>query len=214
MKKILLGAQLDDVASREVLADPTSLDPYVAARRDQENTMSGNDIRRVAVVGTGVIGASWVAHFLAQGLDVVATDPSPGAEDRLRADVAAHWPILTELGLVDGASTDRLTFTADVETAVGDADFVQENGPERIDLKHALFAQLDRATTTGGGAGLQFLRAAAQRDPGRLPGAPRAGADRAPVQPAAPDPAGRGGPRRGHVGGGGGPGGGVLHRGR
>ena len=146
VKKILLGAQLDDVASREVLADPTSLDPYVAARRDPENTMNSNDIARVAVVGTGVIGASWVAHFLAHGLDVAATDPSPGAEDRLRADVAAHWPILTELGLVDGASTDRLTFTADVETAVGDADFVQENGPERIDLKHELFAQLDRAT--------------------------------------------------------------------
>ncbi len=108
--------------------------------------MTGNAVRRVAVVGTGVIGASWVAHFLAHGLDVTATDPSPGAEDRLRTDVAAHWPILTELGLADGASTDRLTFTADVETAVGDADFVQENGPERIDLKHALFAELDRAT--------------------------------------------------------------------
>ena len=108
--------------------------------------MSGNDVRRVAVVGTGVIGASWVAHFLAQGLDVAATDPSPGAEDRLRADVADHWPILTELGLVDGASTDRLTFTADVETAVGVADFVQENGPERIEEKHQLFAELDRAT--------------------------------------------------------------------
>jgi 3-hydroxyacyl-CoA dehydrogenase len=108
--------------------------------------MSGGDIRRVAVVGTGVIGASWVAHFLAQGLDVVATDPSPGAEDRLRTDVAVHWPILTELGLVDGASIDRLQFTVDVETAVGEADFVQENGPERIDLKHALFAALDRAT--------------------------------------------------------------------
>jgi 3-hydroxyacyl-CoA dehydrogenase len=107
--------------------------------------VSGNDIRRVAVVGTGVIGASWVAHFLAQGLDVVATDPSPGAEGRLQSDVAAHWPILTELGLVDGASTDRLTFTEDVETAVSEADFVQENGPERIDLKHALFASLDRA---------------------------------------------------------------------
>ena len=39
-----------------------------------------------------MIGASWAAHFLAHGLDVVATDPSPGAEERLRADVAAHWP--------------------------------------------------------------------------------------------------------------------------
>jgi len=108
--------------------------------------MSSNEIRRVAVVGTGVIGASWAAHFLAQGLDVVATDPSSGAEDRLRSNVASHWPILTELGLADGASTSRLTFMVDVEAAVSEADLVQENGPERIDLKHALFAQLDRAT--------------------------------------------------------------------
>lgn len=101
---------------------------------------------RVAVVGTGVIGASWAAHFLAHGLDVVASDPSPGAEGRLRADVTAHWPILRQIGLADGASTQRLTFTADVETAVAGADFVQENGPEREDLKHALFAILDSAT--------------------------------------------------------------------
>jgi 3-hydroxyacyl-CoA dehydrogenase len=107
--------------------------------------MSSNTIRRIAVVGTGVIGASWVAHFLAQGLDVVATDPSPGAEDRLRADVAANWPILTELGMAEGATIDRLEFTGDAESAVADADFVQENGPERVDLKHALFASLDRA---------------------------------------------------------------------
>ena len=54
----------------------------------------GGGIGTVAVVGTGVIGASWAAHFLAHGLDVVATDPAPGAEERLRADVAAHWPVL------------------------------------------------------------------------------------------------------------------------
>jgi 3-hydroxyacyl-CoA dehydrogenase len=103
-------------------------------------------IARVAVVGTGVIGASWVAHFLAHGLDGVATDPAPGAEARLRSAVAAHWRILTELGLADGASVDRLTFDSNVETAVAEADFVQENGPERVELKHALFAQLDGAT--------------------------------------------------------------------
>ncbi|WTW92616.1 3-hydroxyacyl-CoA dehydrogenase NAD-binding domain-containing protein [Streptomycetaceae bacterium NBC_01309] len=102
-------------------------------------------VRRVAIVGTGVIGASWAAHFLARGLDVVATDPSPGAEDRLRADVAAHWPTLDRVGLADGASPERLVFAADPETAVADADFVQENGPEREDLKQALFAVLDAA---------------------------------------------------------------------
>jgi carnitine 3-dehydrogenase len=104
------------------------------------------EIGRVAVVGTGVIGASWAAHFLAHGLDVVATDPAPGAEDRLRADVAAHWPVLEGLGLAEGASPERLRFVADPAEAVADADFVQENGPEREDVKHALFAVLDQAT--------------------------------------------------------------------
>jgi carnitine 3-dehydrogenase len=103
------------------------------------------EVQRVAVVSTGVIGASWAAHFLARGLDVVATDPAPGAEERLRADVAAHWPVLERIGLADGASLDRLTFTTDPAEAVADADFVQENGPEREDVKHALFAVLDGA---------------------------------------------------------------------
>ena len=99
-------------------------------------------VQRVAVVGTGVIGASWAAHFLAHGLDVVATDPSPGAEDRLRADVAAIWPGLTP---VTGSSPERLVFTADPGDAAAQADFVQENGPEREDVKHRLFAVLDEA---------------------------------------------------------------------
>jgi len=99
-------------------------------------------VRRVAVVGTGVIGASWAAHFLAHGLDVVATDPSPGAEERLRVDVAAHWPTLTP---VPGASPERLSFVTDPGEAVAQADFVQENGPEREDVKHRLFAALDEA---------------------------------------------------------------------
>ena len=96
----------------------------------------------IGVVGTGVIGASWAAHFLAHGHDVVATDPAPGAEDRLRADVAAHWPVLQP---VEGASPERLTFTTDPAEAVAAADFVLENGPEREDVKHALYAVLDEA---------------------------------------------------------------------
>ncbi|HST99481.1 MAG TPA: 3-hydroxyacyl-CoA dehydrogenase NAD-binding domain-containing protein [Geodermatophilus sp.] len=99
-------------------------------------------VQRVAVVGTGVIGASWAAHFLAHGLDVTATDPSPGAEQRLRSDVAAIWPTLTPAA---GGSPERLAFTSDVAAAVADADFVQENGPEREDVKHEVFAVLDTA---------------------------------------------------------------------
>ena len=105
----------------------------------------GTPVRRVAVVGTGVIGASWAAWFLAQGLDVDATDPSPGAEARLREAVAQHWPTLERFGLARGASTERLRFHASLEDALREADFVQENGPERLDFKIDLFRRMDAA---------------------------------------------------------------------
>jgi 3-hydroxyacyl-CoA dehydrogenase len=100
-------------------------------------------MRRVAIVGTGVIGASWTALFLAQGLDVVATDIAPNAEAALKRFVAAAWPALQRLGLAPGASQSRLSFTADLAAAVKGADLVQENGPERIDFKRKLYGQLD-----------------------------------------------------------------------
>jgi carnitine 3-dehydrogenase len=102
-------------------------------------------IRRVAVVGTGVIGASWAAQYLARGLDVVATDPAPNAEANLRGYVDEEWGQLEEIGLSPGASRDRLSFTKDMEQALATADFVQENGPERPDFKTKLFAQMDEA---------------------------------------------------------------------
>lgn len=102
-------------------------------------------VKRVAVVATGVIGASWAAYFLARGLDVEATDPSPGAEERLREAVAAHWPTLERQGLAPGAGLARLAFHARLEDAVAHADFVQESGPERADFKADLFRQIDAA---------------------------------------------------------------------
>jgi 3-hydroxyacyl-CoA dehydrogenase len=103
-------------------------------------------IRRVAVVGTGVIGASWAAQYLARGLDVIATDPAPNAEANLREYVDEAWEQLEEIGLSPGASRDRLSFTKDPKQALATADFVQENGPERPDFKIKLFADMDEAT--------------------------------------------------------------------
>jgi len=100
-------------------------------------------IRRVAIIGTGVIGASWTALFLAKGLEVVATDIAPRAEANLLGFVEAAWPALERLGLTPGASQSKLTFTADLPAAVKAADLVQENGPERIEFKQKLYGQLD-----------------------------------------------------------------------
>ena len=100
-------------------------------------------IRRIAIIGTGVIGASWTSLFLAKGLQVVATDIAPNAEAALRQFVVAAWPALKRLGLSPGASQSNLTFTADVAQALAGADLVQENGPERIDFKQKLYGQLN-----------------------------------------------------------------------
>jgi 3-hydroxyacyl-CoA dehydrogenase len=100
-------------------------------------------IRRIAIIGTGVIGASWASLFLAKGLQVVATDPAPNAEASLRKFVDTAWPALKRLGLSAGASQSNLKFTADLTQAVAGVDLVQENGPERIDFKQKLYGQLD-----------------------------------------------------------------------
>jgi carnitine 3-dehydrogenase len=107
--------------------------------------VDGQPINVVAVVGTGVIGASWAACFLARGLDVISCDPASDAEGRLRDAVASHWPALERLGISAGASADRLGFVPSPEDAVADADFVQESGPEREEIKQELFRRLDEA---------------------------------------------------------------------
>src|ERR1700730_11558446 len=104
---------------------------------------TGKPVRRIAIIGTGAIGASWTALFLAKGLEVIATDIAPNAEASLRRFVQAAWPALERLGVAPGASQSALSFTADMPAAVRAADFVQENGPERIDFKKKLYRELD-----------------------------------------------------------------------
>src|SRR5215467_2412524 len=107
--------------------------------------MSNNKpIKRIAMIGTGVIGASWTSLFLAKGLQVVATDIAPNAEAALRKFVDTAWPALRRLGLSPRASQSNLKFTADLAQAVAGIDLVQENGPERIDFKQKLYGQLDK----------------------------------------------------------------------
>ncbi len=98
-----------------------------------------------AALGTGVIGAGWIARALARGLEVRAWDPAPGAEAALRTRLANAWPALEAQGLAPGASLDRLTFHTDLDAAVASADVIQESAPERLELKRELHAQVSRA---------------------------------------------------------------------
>ncbi|MBK1661363.1 3-hydroxyacyl-CoA dehydrogenase NAD-binding domain-containing protein [Paracraurococcus ruber] len=95
-------------------------------------------IRRVAVIGAGTIGASWTAWFLSRGLEVVASDPSPGAPDLIRRMVEGAWPILQQLGATPDADPARWRFEPDPAKAVQGAHFVQESAPERYEVKQPL----------------------------------------------------------------------------
>lgn len=103
------------------------------------------DIRRVAVIGAGTIGASWAAYFLSRGIAVSASDPSPGAPDLMRRMIEGAWPILLRLGGNPDADPNAWTFDADPARACAGCDFVQESAPERIEIKQALLARIDAA---------------------------------------------------------------------
>ncbi len=104
------------------------------------------DIKRVAVIGAGTIGASWAAYFLSRGIPVSASDPSPAAPDLLRRMIANSWPILMRLGGKPDADPNAWTFDAEPAAACAGCDFVQESAPERLDIKQDLLARIDAAT--------------------------------------------------------------------
>ncbi len=100
-----------------------------------------------AVIGAGTIGASWTALFLAHGMAVCVNDPAPDAEERVRSMIDQARPVFSELGLATDDLTERLSFTADVARAVDSADVVQENGPESVQFKRALWADVENTVS-------------------------------------------------------------------
>ena len=101
-------------------------------------------IQHISIIGCGSIGASWAALFLAQGMTVTAFDINAAAEPTLRKLVTNALPVLKSLGMqkTPSASADSINFTTDLPTALKHADFVQENGPERLELKQKMFNEM------------------------------------------------------------------------
>lgn len=103
------------------------------------------EVKRVAVIGAGVIGGGWAAHFLRNGMQVKVWDPASDAEEKLRERLTAVWPLLERLGLHANASPNNLSFTDALEEAVADAQFIQENTPERLPIKISTLKAIDAA---------------------------------------------------------------------
>ena len=108
----------------------------------QQNIL--NRYGKTAVIGAGVIGASWTALFLAHGLEVVVNDPRPDVEALVRDYIRNNLSTLEALGLPTANLEAKLRFEADLERAVAGADLVQENGPERIEFKQDLWERISK----------------------------------------------------------------------
>ena len=108
--------------------------------------MASDQVKHVASIGAGPIGAGWAAHFLARGYDVTAYLHDRNEEDKFMSVVNTAWPCLIDLGLADGANMDQLTITDDLAKATKDAQFIQESAPERLPIKQDLYETLGRIT--------------------------------------------------------------------
>ena len=128
----------------------------------------------VAVVGAGLIGLSWAALFLANGLRVRVYDPRPELELAVRQALADVSPALRQLGFETAGFEQRLRIEPDLEAATRDADLVQESGPEQIGFKRECFARLEQfvkpnALLFSSTSSLQATQIAREmKDPGRM----------------------------------------------
>ena len=102
-------------------------------------------MKRTAILGAGVIGASWAALFLAAGHRVAIFDPMDGAETSVRALIDRAWPTLDALRMTARGDVEAVTFHSDPADAVAGASFVQESVPERLPMKHDLYARIEDA---------------------------------------------------------------------
>ena len=101
--------------------------------------------KTAAIIGGGVIGGGWAARFMLNGWDVQVFDPDPQAERKISevlANARRSLPGLTDLALPDEG---KLSFHKAIEEAVTGADWIQESVPERLEIKHKTFAQIQAA---------------------------------------------------------------------
>lgn len=88
--------------------------------------MVSTPIKTVGVIGTGVIGASWTALFLAKGLRVIVTDPAPGAEENLYKYLKTNLSTVPDSKATPGSYLDNLTFVKDIDPYLREVDLIQE----------------------------------------------------------------------------------------
>jgi ketoreductase RED1 len=112
-------------------------------------TLVHSDLQRfnpVTVIGAGTIGLSWATLFLAHGLTVRLFDPRTDLQEGVDQHFKSIGSTLSLLGLPSSGFESRLTLEYDLQQAVRGAAVIQENGPEKLELKQQLFAEIESYT--------------------------------------------------------------------
>ena len=104
-------------------------------------------IKKIGLMGTGVIGSGWAARVLHAGIDVIATDINPKMEDWIRDTVEIASSSLNRLTEgMNVPSKGQLTFTMDPKEMFNSSDFIQENVPEILEIKRNAISLIDKST--------------------------------------------------------------------
>ena len=110
---------------------------------------ANDKVKTVGLIGGGVIGSAWAARLLINGIDVNLYDPAEGVERRIHDVLDNALRAYRAMTLAPVDVRGRLSLVDSIEAAVSDADFVQESGPERIEVKKALIHQICSCTGAG-----------------------------------------------------------------
>ena len=102
-----------------------------------------DSIRKIGVIGAGLIGSGWASRCIARGHNVVVYDPSSQGESVLLSHIENAWYALEKLGF-NRQTSGKVKFTDDLEEVASSCSFIQESAPENINLKRTLHQEIDK----------------------------------------------------------------------
>ena len=105
-------------------------------------------IDKAAIIGGGVIGAGWIARLIENGIDVKVYDPADDAEHKVEAVLKNSRHAYAKLTRAPRRSEGSLTFCGSIAEAVAGAELIVESVPERLDIKQAVYAEIEAAAAT------------------------------------------------------------------
>lgn len=110
--------------------------------------MKSSDIKRIACIGSGVIGSSWATSFCMKGYTVNLYDVNDDVLEKAKKRIDDNLNFLVGYGILSKEEMDKaktlLKYTTKLEEAVKDVQFIQENGPEHYDIKQNILAEIDK----------------------------------------------------------------------